>query len=631
MSFQDSSSTFLGLESCHAFVTGAAGGVGGAAVKEFLANGCRVTSFDRNSLNVEVLSISEEQKTRLHHISGDLRTESSIAQAFEEARNKFGPVQILIANASITDESSHPSIWEIDTEKWDAVYSVNVRGTFLTIKHFLRSVKQAQEALGKELDNVAIVITGSETGVFGQAGHAEYASGKAALQYGLVKTVKNEIVKLNSKARINAVAPGWINTPLIGDRLDDPKERWAEAEATVALRKIAEPSDAARCMAFLASHRAAGHITGQCISVDGGQEGRLLWRETQDELETKAANDSLTHRVALSTAASPPHKRRRLRICLSVDFDAVSGLIGTGHVPENKLADYSAAHFGGNVGVDRLLRTFSKHGISQRVSWFIPGHSMESYPRQTQAIVASGAEIGLHGYSHEGAYSLSEQQERDILLKCIELATSLCQGKKPVGYRAPLYEIRESTVRLLEEHGFLYDASLNSHDSLPYFLPKTFAEGQPAIPDYDQPASTWMKPIALTEQPEPGSQEAERSVVEIPGSWYTEDATPLCYYPHSATTQGYVSTDVIEKMWLDRFEWLWENESFLDEGPGAGYGSIFPLILHPECAGRSHVIGMIDKFVAKLKAKAGSAAEGEITFECMTDVAKAWKARTPSS
>lgn len=595
------------------------------------ANGCRVTSFDRKPLSTEaILSISDEQKTRLHHIQGDMREESSIAQAFVQAGSKFGPAQILVANAGITDESTHPEIWDLDTERWDAVYSVNVRGTFLTIKHFLRSVKQAQDASGQELDNVSIIITGSETGVFGQAGHAEYASGKAGLQYGLVKTVKNEIVKLNSKARINAVAPGWINTDLIGDRLDDPKERWAEAEATVSLRKIAEPEDAARCMVFLASHRAAGHITGQCISVDGGQEGRLLWREpeSKDELDAKAPSDPSTDRVALSSAPNAPRKRRRLRICLSVDFDAVSGLVGTGHVPENNLADYSAAHFGGNVGVERLLKVFSKHGISQNVSWFIPGHSMESYPLQTEAIVASGAEIGLHGYSHESAYALSEQQERDILVKCIELATSLCKGKKPVGYRAPLYEIRESTVRLLEEHKFLYDASLNSHDSLPYFLPKTFSEGKPVIPDYNQPAATWMKPITFTKQPEPGSREAEESLVEIPGSWYTEDATPLCYFPHAAGTQGYVSTDVVEKMWMDRFEWLWENESFLVGGSSAGYGTVFPIILHPECAGRAHIIGMIDMFISKLKAKASSAGEGEITFDCMASVANDWKART---
>ena len=63
-------------------------------------------------------------------------------------------------------------------------------------------------------------------------GHTEYASGKAGLQYGMIRGVKNEIVRLNQKARINAVAPGWVNTALIGDRLDDLKELWAESQAT---------------------------------------------------------------------------------------------------------------------------------------------------------------------------------------------------------------------------------------------------------------------------------------------------------------------------------------------------------------------------------------------------------------
>lgn len=115
---------------------------------------------------------------------------------------------------------------------WDRTYTVNVRGTFLTIKHFLKSVEKSQIGSGKEVDNVSVVVTGSECGVFGQAGHVEYASGKAGLQYGLVKTVKNEIVRLNGKARINAVAPGWVDTKLIEGRLDDRKEMWREAEAT---------------------------------------------------------------------------------------------------------------------------------------------------------------------------------------------------------------------------------------------------------------------------------------------------------------------------------------------------------------------------------------------------------------
>jgi NAD(P)-dependent dehydrogenase (short-subunit alcohol dehydrogenase family) len=146
---------------------------------------------------------------------------------------------------------------------WEKTCNTNIRGTFLTIKHFLLSAEEAQSSSGKELENLSIVVTGSECGKFGQAGHAEYASGKAGLQYGLIRSVKNEIDRLNGKARVKAVAPGWVDTPLIEGRLDDPKELWAEAQATVPLRKIARSEDVAKVMAFLASHRAAGHISGE--------------------------------------------------------------------------------------------------------------------------------------------------------------------------------------------------------------------------------------------------------------------------------------------------------------------------------------------------------------------------------
>lgn len=149
------------------------------------------------------------------------------------ARAHFGPINILCANAGITDESQHRPIWELPIEVWDRVHTVNSRGTFLTIKHFLRNAAAAQDAAdGEALPNLAIVVTGSECGKFGQAGHAEYAAGKAGLQYGLVRGVKNEIVRLNRKARINAVAPGWVDTELIAGRLDDESEMWREAQAT---------------------------------------------------------------------------------------------------------------------------------------------------------------------------------------------------------------------------------------------------------------------------------------------------------------------------------------------------------------------------------------------------------------
>jgi NAD(P)-dependent dehydrogenase (short-subunit alcohol dehydrogenase family) len=192
----------------------------------------------------------------------------------------------------------------------------------LTIKHFLREAEKHQKATGKEIENLAIVVTGSETGKFGQAGHTEYASGKAGLQYGLVRGVKNEIVRLNSKARINAVAPGWVDTPLIQGRLDDPKELWTEAQATVPLRKIAEPEDVARAMAFLASHRAAGHITGECISVDGGMEGRVLWKAEEVMSRTLVEEDVVEKfQPGIPTSIvvpSPAKPKRKIKILLSM-------------------------------------------------------------------------------------------------------------------------------------------------------------------------------------------------------------------------------------------------------------------------------------------------------------------------
>lgn len=342
-----------------------------------------------------------------------------------EAVSHFGPINILCANAGITDESNSYPIWEMPLSLWEKTYAINVRGTFLTIKHFLQSVEKAQsEGGGKELENVAVVVTGSETGVFGQAGHVEYASGKAGLQYGLVRTVKNEIVRLNGRARINAVAPGWVDTPLIEGRLDDPKEMWREAEATVPLRKIAKPTDVARATAFLASHRAAGHISGQCISVDGGMEGRIVWSEeevqksskilseekiisttsntlSRTEPKEKISSSSNPSSSIPQTVSSPEKAKPTIKVLVSIDFDAVSGWLGTGTNPNNNLADYSSGFFSALVGVPRLLKLFNKLGIQDKVTWFVPMHSAESFPKEFKSIMDSGCEIGLHGYCHE--------------------------------------------------------------------------------------------------------------------------------------------------------------------------------------------------------------------------------------
>jgi peptidoglycan/xylan/chitin deacetylase (PgdA/CDA1 family) len=194
-------------------------------------------------------------------------------------------------------------------------------------------------------------------------------------------------------------------------------------------------------------------------------EGRIVWKK--DEV-TNTSQSSPTHRrvekispvipIPISTPIVP---KRKIQVLLSIDFDAVSGFLGTGASSTNDMAAYSSGFFAGQVGVPRLLKLFKKHKISSQVTWFIPGHSMETFPTETKLILDSGAEIGCHGYAHEGAAQMSEEQEREMIARCVELNNKLT-GKKPLGWRAPLYQLREHTVKVLEEYGFLYGKSIIS-------------------------------------------------------------------------------------------------------------------------------------------------------------------------
>lgn len=398
---------------------------------------------------------------------------------------------------------------------------------------------------------------------------------------------------------------------------------------SVPLRKIAQPTDVARAAVFLASHRAAGHISGQCISVDGGMEGRIVWSEEEIEESKRTARvatipsqshasgiveldqvpvNPLITQVATSTSSTQP--RSKIKILLSVDFDAVSGWLGTGQHPDNNLADYSSGFFSAYVGVPRLLKLFKRHGIQDKVTWFVPMHSAESFPKEFASIMESGAEIGLHGYCHEGAPQLTPAQEREVLEHCITLYQELT-GRRPVGYRAPLYQVRESTVELLEEYAFLYDSSLSHHDSKPYYLPNL-----PPIkpPTYEPEASAkdWMKPLPKASSP------TSKTLVEIPSNWYVEDMTPMQFWPHTHNSQGYVDARVMENMWKDKFEWIRTEVDDMSE-PDV---MVFPLVLHPDTSGMAHVIGMIDRIITYLKSWGE-----EVEFCTFEDAALEWRGK----
>ncbi len=323
--------------------------------------------------------------------------------------------------------------------------------------------------------------------------------------------------------------------------------------------------------------------------------------------------------IPASTIAPPPSsRRRRVKVALSFDFDAVSHWLGTGCHPDNNMADYSSGIFAGQVGAFRLLNMLKKCGVADKVTWFIPGHTIETFPAAVQAVVESGAEIGLHGYSHEGIYQMTEEQETDVLLKCIDVATKLCKGKKPRGYRAPMYTIRETTVKLLRQHEFLYDTSLMHHDSQPYFTPN-----DPPIKtiDFSQPAASWLHPTPIAPiAPQSFPSDGQHPLVEIPCGWYNEDMMPLQYLPHLANSMGYVSTRVVEQMWKDKFMWLWDHAAESTEGC-ASADFVFPILMHPDTSGMSHIIGMSERFILWLKGFGDS-----VTFSTHEDIAREWLA-----
>ena len=103
-----------------------------------------------------------------------------------------------------------------------------------------------------------------------------------------------------------------------------------------------------------------------------------------------------------------------------IDVDAVAGWLGS-YGGEDSPDDISRGLFAGEVGSPRLLRMFGRLGI--KTTWFIPGHSIETFPKEMKAVADAGHEIGIHGYSHENPIAMTREQETDILDKCIDLVT----------------------------------------------------------------------------------------------------------------------------------------------------------------------------------------------------------------
>jgi 3-oxoacyl-[acyl-carrier protein] reductase len=248
-----------GLAGTTVLVTGGSGGIGGACVRAFAAEGARVAvHYHRGRKRAEAAGGEAT-------VGGDLRSEADVDRVFAEARAALGRIDVCAAVAGVWPSEDVP-VWQLPIERWEETLRTNLTATFLTARAFLREVERNGHG--------SLVLVGSTAGLVGEAGHADYAAAKSAILHGLLLSLKNEIVRIAPRGRVNAVAPGWTESPMTRGHVS--AERVQQITRTMALRKVAQPEDVARQVVALASDEISGHVSGQVVVVAGGMEGRVV-------------------------------------------------------------------------------------------------------------------------------------------------------------------------------------------------------------------------------------------------------------------------------------------------------------------------------------------------------------------
>ena len=244
-------------------VTGASGGIGSACARAFAEEGARVlVHFYRGEERARALA---DDLGGVPVAQADLTVEADVDRLFDEARDALGQIEVCAAVHGVWPRDDEP-VWDMPLARWDETMRQNLTATFLVARAFLREVARTGHG--------SLVLVGSTAGVFGEAGHADYAAAKSAITGGLLLSLKNEIAHIAPRGRVNAVAPGWTESPMTRGLVDDEQVR--AVSRTMALRKVAQPEDVAAQVVVLSSDTLSGHVTGQLVVVAGGMEGRTV-------------------------------------------------------------------------------------------------------------------------------------------------------------------------------------------------------------------------------------------------------------------------------------------------------------------------------------------------------------------
>lgn len=289
--------------------------------------------------------------------------------------------------------------------------------------------------------------------------------------------------------------------------------------------------------------------------------------------------------------------KKDILCAFGIDVDAVAGWLGS-YGGEDSPCDISRGIFSGEIGSPRLVKLFERFGI--KTTWFIPGHSIETFPDQMKMVVDAGHEIGMHGYSHENPIAMTPEQEEAVMDKCIDLIERL-SGRRPTGYVAPWWEFSPVTNELLLKKGIKYDHSLMNNDFHPFYV--RVGDSWTKI-DYSKRADEWMKPLVRGQ---------ETDLIDIPGSWYLDDLPPMMFIKGAPNSFGWVSPHDIERLWCDQFDWVYREYDY----------ATFCMTIHPDVSGRPQVLLMLERVFEHISRHSG------VRFVTFDQIADDFRERFP--
>lgn len=245
------------------------------------------------------------------------------------------------------------------------------------------------------------------------------------------------------------------------------------------------------------------------------------------------------------------------KIAVNLGFDFDSSSVWMESFNKSSQVYTSRGEYGAVVGVPRILDLLDKYSI--KGTFFIPGHTIDTYPEVCREIVERGHEVGHHGYMHEDPTDLPLEAEEDIIVKGLKTLEKI--GVRPKGYRSPGFDFSPNTLDLLDKYGFKYDSSLMGNDYYPY-CPRY------CTVHYDR-GNEFSDPY---------------NVVEMPVSWFLDD------FPHSEfimTRTGMKPQSQIFEIWKAHFDYGISN---IENG-------MMVVCTHPQVIGRPHNITMFEEFI----------------------------------